>query len=1310
MKIIEKVVNFFSQGWGFEIIKIYKFLKSTVKYLTLYALLLPFLTSQAVAYLYGEKLPQLAQKIVIEYKLEGHTKFWIEQVSEFFNDSSIEILIGTFIVFLILAILDFLDKIIALKFSQYSLKTNKKYLKNDLQQYIKREIEDKLISSITNNEQTVVITGEEGIGKTILIRQIAQKLSDDYTIHFFISDEWESYNILEKLVYKGQVNDFEKAILKESKDIIIFLDGVNEKNALDASSRIVENYDNQNEEVKQKITLVFTTRDLSSYPIYAKSPLKNYKPLNVEKFTENELEKAIKKLDPNFDYSDFPKKLKSIASIPRYLSLAFKLKSKFSNYENITKEMLYFEGLKEQIKNDPKIRAIGLTDDEDIEEILYDLAQTIVINDNGATVNKDEFKNIFGEEYRKNKTPFQENRIVKKQNIHTIELNFDIVVIAYSFYLMTLFEEIDTKLSITEIADFFKEKLEPYDNDNMTNIPFIVFQLALEKEHSLGENELAKIYAGLFHLWFDNHNSRPSAENIVFWGNKDLKSFIFILDGIEFDDRCNNFSRPSLKDLMLEILSDRWKKSKGKDNELKEYLINLILQDFSEERSRENILHIRRAVKILFAYPTEEFLDIFLEMKENLLNSDIENKEYELEKIYYDLLSVLFRFGYKEDIFEKLISNEKYNDFSKFYKVYSLYNSLQLELNRKLYDCRYCSYFYIKQLIKQKELLKDFTIEKKPHFTHIVILACRKDLEFINNDKRTIINTLIQLSETYIKKEFIDYNIQVIELFLPLLASFDRKLFNQIYQKLLFKTVKQKSLNDIEKFSLVILKNENLADYIIENIDYLLDIENKSDRDRFVDILIEIVLFSTSKEKALEFFNILWERVCITCISYDLLEYIQFFMKEELLSLISNRVEEYHELKNNNIELYESYMHFLYFLNDYKNRYLKEWIIEKSSTWSSEDVKKNELELKIFVSVLSPLYYFNSINAKKTESRFISYWVTKEENIFHEKSVKELIEILPMDSVGKLLYKNNRVDDINIWGVTLFEKNDSFSIMNFLDNYEALEVFANNNSDKFIVYAIKFLNDISTSGINMTGGIKDIIIELLLPLNIKQAIKFFDIEERKDLDRIFIQKLFDTKKFSKKEYQEARKNILLNLKNDLEYLQVTTFALQGSGEEELLNLSQELLSSSYATDRLKAISIIVWIATDKTISILEKLKTDDDSKYVREYARWAEQVSLQEKYVKEIYEEALIETDIEIISAKLYQIKDSLTPTFRYWSIPLHEKYCSGCNRIYIQRFLDKTKSIRKADKKTKVYNRVFEEYYCGEKIDNDFKYITGIS
>ena len=404
MKFYEHIVNSFSNsnGIGFKIIKIYKFFKSAVKYLTIYGLLIPFLIAQSIAFIYGKKLPQLAQNIILEYNLEGHSKFWIEQGAEFFNEGNIYIFMGAFFVLIILFILDFLDKIIALKFSAYSLKINKKYLKIESKKYIKRDIEDDVISLITSNNQIVMIQGEEGIGKTILARQIAQKLSENYMINFIISTQWESYKTLDKIFYNEHVNNFEKSILKEPKDIIVFLDGVNEKNALNASIQILESYDNQSEDIKKKITLVFTTRDLSAYPKYIESNWNIYKKIELKRFTENELERAIKKLEPSFDYSDFPKALKSIASIPRYLSLAFKLKDKFTSYENITKEMLYFEGLKEQIKQDPKIRAVGLIEESDIVEVLYDLAQTIIIDtSNKATINRVEFKKIFGEEYKK---------------------------------------------------------------------------------------------------------------------------------------------------------------------------------------------------------------------------------------------------------------------------------------------------------------------------------------------------------------------------------------------------------------------------------------------------------------------------------------------------------------------------------------------------------------------------------------------------------------------------------------------------------------------------------------------------------------------------------------------------------------------------------------------------------------------------------------------------------------------------------------------------------------------------------------------
>ena len=359
------------------------------------------------------------------------------------------------------------------------------YKQNEFKFNIKREVENKVLTLIKSNKQIIVIKGEEGMGKTILGLQLKDKLLDNYIVYFFKSESWQKSQTISKLIFQRNIENFESSIMQKSKSIIIFLDGVNEKNALNTSIQILESYSNQSEEVKKKITLVFTTRDLSLYADYEVYDWNNYQTFELKRFTDNELKIAINKLDANYDFEDFPQSLKSVASIPRYLYLVFQLKDKFDGYENITKEMLYFEGLKEQIKKDPKMRDLNIVEDSDIESILYDLVHSVKIINGKVTINQDDFKSIFGSSYRSIKTPFQENRMSIKQEINKIELNFDMVVIAYSLYLLTLFEEIDTTLSIEEIADFFKEKLEPYDNDNMTNIPLIVFQLSLEKDQNL---------------------------------------------------------------------------------------------------------------------------------------------------------------------------------------------------------------------------------------------------------------------------------------------------------------------------------------------------------------------------------------------------------------------------------------------------------------------------------------------------------------------------------------------------------------------------------------------------------------------------------------------------------------------------------------------------------------------------------------------------------------------------------------------------------------------------------------------------------
>lgn len=1187
-------------------------------------------------------------------------------------------------------------------------------INNNIKNSIEREIYNEVFSAITSKgNEIIVLQGEEGIGKTVLSLQIALKLSKNnkYIVRFFKSHEWEQFSNIKELLFSNSENNLEEVLSEEESNIIIFLDGVNERNSLQTAKRLVENFYNLSQEEKSKIKFVFTTRDLTSYSDYKSEDWEFYKTFKLNKFTENELQTAIDKIDSNYDYKDFPNELKEVAFIPRYLNLAFKLKEKFKNYQNITKEMLYWEGLKEQIKNDFKIRELGITEDNDIENILFEVSNSISIVNNIATINKKAFKESFGNDFHKIKTPLLESRIAVGNDIQKVKLNFNMVVIAYAIYLQILFEEVDTSLETVEIADFFKSKLEPYDNDYMSNIPFIAFQISLEKNSSLDKNRLSKIYAGLLYLWFDNHNATIYTENIAFWCKKDFKSYIHILDIIELNYQM--FNRPKLKNLMLEILLSRWRNSKAKDNVLKSYLEKIISQnlDFDTE-NREKL--IRRAIKIIFSYPTNDFLNKFLELYKALSKVDCDEN---LTYIYFldKYLSILLRFGYKEDIFEYLLENREFDTFSILFKSYEL--SKKISMPVESYGVSKLS----KKIEVKEELLKNFTIEKVHKFYDISFFSFRRDLELNSKDKETIKKTLTDLSNVYMpcKSAIRDKSSDVDIYFLKLLASFDIESFNRLNQKFLYEAIKQKALlRHIEKFDLYLLPNSNMVEFIIENLDFLLKFEDEQERRRYIDKLIEIILFSADDESMLKFFDLLIDKTCSVCLLRNTMNYIKAIGGNKLLSLLKNKIEIYHFKNLNNTKLYESYMTYLFILEDNDNTYLQDWILQIASEHAKKGEQLKEFYAEIFVTVLPVNQYFNKFNTKEmfpSNGNYLTYWVTSVKGFLKEKAIEELLEFLPIDTLGKLLYKNERHKDINKWGITLFEKYNSMSSNKYLGLKEPLELFLKNNKKLFLDYAIKYLNQITNiAGIIFSGGLKDELLELLLEVDFNKAVKLYENENRKNLDNNIMQNIFNLKKFNNSKHKNYREHVILNAKTDLEFMQIVIMAFKGKAEKEVFAICMDLLKSKYSTDRLKTISMLMWLGTTEVIEILNDLISNDDSDYVRKYALWAKEVALQEKYTKEIFEEAIYEDNKIATSAKLNQIRDSITPTFNYWGNEIIKKYCKSnktkLDRIYKKKFLDRTEDLRKITKEFKINDRKLSEYYCGEKLDNNFNYILNIN
>lgn len=219
------MIDYFESGYGKKVINIYKNLKSTAKYLTLYTILIIFLIQEAIAFIFGTKLIILVERIIEEYKLEGHSKFWIEQIADFLNSSNIYIFIGAIIIFLILSLLDWLDKKSNKKLQNILESNTIPKLKNN---YFTRDDEQKITQKVLVS-QIIQIFGISGIGKSELTKKIADSMKNDFSKIIWVNGD--DINNAEPTLSSIHIEAFDTKINIEnylkSKKILLILDNFN---------------------------------------------------------------------------------------------------------------------------------------------------------------------------------------------------------------------------------------------------------------------------------------------------------------------------------------------------------------------------------------------------------------------------------------------------------------------------------------------------------------------------------------------------------------------------------------------------------------------------------------------------------------------------------------------------------------------------------------------------------------------------------------------------------------------------------------------------------------------------------------------------------------------------------------------------------------------------------------------------------------------------------------------------------------------------------------------------------------------------
>ncbi len=152
---------------------------------------------------------------------------------------------------------------------------------------------------------------------------------------------------------------------------------------------------------------------------------------------------------------------------------------------------------------------------------------------------------------------------------------------------------------------------------------------------------------------------------------------------------------------------------------------------------------------------------------------------------------------------------------------------------------------------------------------------------------------------------------------------------------------------------------------------------------------------------------------------------------------------------------------------------------------------------------------------------------------------------------------------------------------------------------------------------------------------------------------------------------------------------------------------QEYITSHYAKERNLGVSILPWFGFDDAIVLLENLKSNDPSWWVRNHAAWTYEIAQQEQSCRQVYKEALQTRDLFQISAVFEQIKPALSPTAKYWRLQIEEEL--GLNiesqdvdpRLFalIFRFWYRWGKSSKTRQKIEIFGRKLSEYCRGEKL-----------
>ena len=1283
------------------------------------------------------------------------------------------------------------------KTKEYLLKrfsTDKGFNPINLSQAIDRESVESKITDWWETQKSPIcyLEGKEGHGKTWLASKWMNSFREKENIVTFWLDskDWRGdrsiFDLLRtcfRLIYpsyeQGKITKLQNKSAKIWRKTLIVLDGVNERNAIEAAQWIFTEYFRNDEDESQwrdRVRFLLTTRPLDDYPDFESYLWSECHKISVDRFNDSELQEAL--ILKGLQLDDLPDSLIDTARIPRYFQTCIRLRNQFRSFEAVTKEMVLWADLLDKIeRTDPQIKQkLGWHGAKDAQEILSDLAKQVKWTnvDSGPQASVQLLEKYFPD-YREVRHDLEEQRIATEAGLLHVKLSEDHITLGWSLYLANLFECREFT-GIKDFAESFQNALEPIPSEDLrTKALFVALQItAISLNPEISQDQLSQKRAALMLAWFNSHNAQITGERLSFWAEKDPDAYAQV---VEFEFEHHN--SPNYEDGLIAPLAKTWLNKKGDLSRLASRLTkwffssdaDSVTEDIDAEREEDSFptMYYTRnrlsaaALSILSQRPERQLLATLARCHEN--------SEGKVQ--FRDDIGRLMRWGYSEEVLGNLHwlaelaqHNERLLDgiygLAANLALVDLPPLLQRPLSKKELETR----AFVEQSnsrfkspinhIRDGEKLltgKSPSDNVKGNHHGLGYLAVRTDLpDLRDEDLVKIKKVLHHISKNAKLGQSAGMTLEdsCINNLLPWVAKYDPESYAELACDLKINTLNQKwaqfklrsihglifKPEDYEKITEAILgiKQRLVQDIQTDN--------SSSDAIHLTSLLTETLLFCASEERLIEWFEFLssHEPLRISICRKPLPRLLTELLPETVVKLVQQKLE----------KLWPSPSDDQTGSSDESKEFPEEefWcrlytygapINEKTVKYALEELKRRDPDSTgtfpmLWLALSRPNQFLaGTLNDKKIRRHLFSrngrkfiIPIYEGENI---PSYDTLMSSLPPEIVGAFLCRPDQRADLSQWGKELIKwlcsilqgakvDFDYDREMRFLVNSKVLQTWAEQNTNDFRQLANEYLTELSKSPrygqtlSDFTDNVRCLLLRFQ-PDKAKQYYHQWNSESFKTVYRTHygveasLAQLWKVEYCKSPEHRQFRRELFEECLNDEEIMFMTLAALAGGGEKELWDLvEKKYLEHHRAKERNLGVSILPWFGTCEAINELKRLKSSDQSQWVREHAAWAYEVAQQERSCKEVYREALQTRDLFRISAVFEQIKPALSPTAQWWHREVEKKEFGEEPQdldpklvALVDRFWYRWGNSTKTKRNIEVFRRKLNDYCRGEKL-----------